>query len=541
MTTTADAALMLRELIIPRSIVRVAGAVENAEYLLQSRAGQVGLNETCFTRLCGRCGVLLDFGRELHGSLRIVCGFGTNGARIRIRLGESVGECLSELGERGSTNDHALRDVTLPLPMLSDSEFLMSGFRFAHLELLEEGAEVRIKAVNAVFVHSARPQVGRFVCSDELINRIYDTAAYTVQLCAQQYIWDGIKRDRLVWMGDLYPEIAALSCVCGDDGCIARSLDFVKAETPLPRWMNNYPMYSMWWIMNVWEYYLRSGNGAYLSAQREYFYGLLERIDGCIAEDGAFDFGINFIDWPTHGHRDEAEGVRCLAKLCAKSAAAMEAWYGTDGALADKILQKLCRRDAPVTEKKQIAALKCLSGTPLSRQEERLLTEGGAEGFSTFMSYFLLKAQSRLKGNGYALEALKEYYGGMLRLGATTFWEDFDIAWGKGDVCPVDRLPRAGERDVHGDFGRFCYAGYRHSLCHGWSAGVIPFLVEEVLGVTVSEAGYRKVRISPKLGGLRFVRADLPTPHGVLHVECRAEAEGTVTEVKAPDGVEVIG
>ena len=54
----------------------------------------------------------------------------------------------------------------------------------------------------------------------------------------------------------------------------------------------------------------------------------------------------------------------------------------------------------------------------------------------------------------------REYWGGMLSLGATTFWEDFDIAWLK-DAAPIDRFPDEGEIDVHGTYGRYCYKGYR--------------------------------------------------------------------------------
>ena len=157
------------------------------------------------------------------------------------------------------------------------------------------------------------------------------------------------------------------------------------------------------------------------------------------------------------------------------------------------------------------------------------------------MSYFLLSAQSDLAGEETALASLKQYYGGMLRLGATTFWEDFDLGWLKGDVCPVDRIPQPGQIDVHGDYGRFCYVGYRHSLCHGWSAGVIPFLIGRILGVTPLEAGYRKVKIAPHLGGLTFAKADIPTPQGILHVSCRAGEDGKVhTTVTAPEGVQVV-
>jgi hypothetical protein len=68
----------------------------------------------------------------------------------------------------------------------------------------------------------------------------------------------------------------------------------------------------------------------------------------------------------------------------------------------------------------------------------------------------------------------------MLDKGATTFWEDFDLAWVEGSGR-IDEFPKNGEKDIHGDCGDYCYVGFRHSLCHGWSAGVIAFMKEENL------------------------------------------------------------
>jgi hypothetical protein len=93
---------------------------------------------------------------------------------------------------------------------------------------------------------------------------------------------------------------------------------------------------------------------------------------------------------------------------------------------------------------------------------------------STFMSYYILSAVASFDKDA-AVRMMKEYYGAMLDKGATTFWEDFDLAWMKGS-SRIDEFPTAGERDIHGDFGAFCYKGFRHSLCHGWSAGVIEFI-----------------------------------------------------------------
>ena len=72
---------------------------------------------------------------------------------------------------------------------------------------------------------------------------------------------------------------------------------------------------------------------------------------------------------------------------------------------------------------------------------------------------------------------MKTYYGAMLSRGATTFFEDFSMGWLEGSGR-IDEFPAEGEHDLHGDFGAFCYVGFRHSLCHGWSAGVIRFLAD---------------------------------------------------------------
>ena len=58
---------------------------------------------------------------------------------------------------------------------------------------------------------------------------------------------------------------------------------------------------------------------------------------------------------------------------------------------------------------------------------------------------------------------------------ATTFWEDFDLAWLDGS-SRIDELPKEGERDLHGDYGKHCYLGFRHSFCHAWSTGILRFM-----------------------------------------------------------------
>ena len=111
----------------------------------------------------------------------------------------------------------------------------------------------------------------------------------------------------------------------------------------------------------------------------------------------------------------------------------------------------------------------------MSDEEYAKLIEGGAKGFSTFMSYYLLSAIAS-RDKQLAIDLMKEYYGAMLDRGATSFWEDFNMDWleGSGRIDEID----PSKKDLHGDYGAYCYVGLRHSLCHGWSAGVAKFIKE---------------------------------------------------------------
>ena len=128
----------------------------------------------------------------------------------------------------------------------------------------------------------------------------------------------------------------------------------------------------------------------------------------------------------------------------------------------------------------------------------------------------------------------------MLDLGATTFWEDFDINWAKNCSKLDEILPEDSQKtDIHGDFGGYCYEGYRHSLCHGWASGAVPFLAECVAGIEIAEPGCKKIRISPKMCGLDFIKVSYPTPLGILKAEIRRSGNGFSTEYSAPEGMTV--
>ena len=57
---------------------------------------------------------------------------------------------------------------------------------------------------------------GSFESSDPLLNRIWETGAYTAHLCMQDGLWDAPKRDRGRWAGDIDVEGRVISTAFGD-------------------------------------------------------------------------------------------------------------------------------------------------------------------------------------------------------------------------------------------------------------------------------------------------------------------------------------
>jgi hypothetical protein len=128
----------------------------------------------------------------------------------------------------------------------------------------------------------------------------------------------------------------------------------------------------------------------------------------------------------------------------------------------------------------------------------------------------------------------------MFDFGATTFWEDFDLGWTK-NAYGIDELPKEGKCDIHGDNGKFCYHGFRHSLCHGWASGPTSWLSQHVLGFEVVEPGCKVVKIVPHLGNLEWAEGSFPTPYGDITISHKKGSDGKIkSEIKAPRGVKVI-
>jgi len=544
---------LTRQFVSPVKILWQTGNIKNSSQLLKPGIGQADLanREISVFKNEGtgeNASILLDFGKELQGGLEIVTGMwgpANKPLNVRIRFGESASEAMSDIGEKGATNDHAIRDFKTLVPWLGKIQIGETGFRFVRIDFLDDNAELQLKEVRAIFTYRDIPYLGSFKSSDERLNKIWETGAYTVHLNMQEYLWDGIKRDRLVWVGDLHPEVATVNTVFGYNEVVPKSLDLSRDVTPLTGWMNGISTYSMWWIILHYDWYMHHGNLDYLKEQKEYLNGLVRQIISKIGDDNRENMdGTRFLDWPSS---ENPEGIHAGLQ-------AMTVWSLSTAAKLSEILgdietERLCTETVNRLKQyipdsngsKQAAALMAIAGIiPAEQANNEVLSVGGAANFSTFYGYYMLEAKAKAGDYQGAIDVIREYWGAMIDLGATTFWEDFNLEW-LPNAARIDVLVPEGKEDIHGDYGAYCYLGFRHSLCHGWASGPTAWLTEHVLGIKVVGAGAKEIRVKPNLGDLAFAEGTFPTPYGILYVKHKRQKNGKMkTEIKAPRGIKII-
>lgn len=525
---------------LPVRVVKEENA-SNSSLLLSSDARHPSFNkhDVCIIKKGGY--IILDFGKEIAGGVDITTQYdlSVKSSKLHVVFGESVSEAMSNLGEKNSGNFHSVRDTVIDVVPYSQFSFGSTGFRFVKVEAVD--SDIGIRTLCARMVARDAKLIGSFECSDEILNRIWQTAVYTVYLNMQEYLYDGIKRDRLVWAGDMYPEVKTILYTFGDNEVIKKTLDYAKNECNESLWMNKIPSYTLWWIKIHRDLYYYSGDIDYLKEQEVFVEKVLEKIKGCISDEGEVCFDRYFTDWSTEGTEDIHLSFRSC--LLMGIDAIREVLSILDNNKADECIilrEKVLKIVPECYGSKQAAGMSSFSGLCDAKKiNDEILSIEPLKGLSAFYGYFVLIARTLAKDAKGAIDVMKGYWGKMLEMGATTFWEDFDVEWAE-NASPITEVVPEGKKDIHGDFGRFCYEGFRHSLCHGWSSGPAAFMSEYILGVKISEPGCKVIRIEPDLGGLTYAKGTVPTPYGEIKVSHKIVDGKITTEVSAPDEITII-
>lgn len=233
--------------------------------------------------------------------------------------------------------------------------------------------------------------------------------------------------------------------------------------------------YSIWWLLIQRDWYYYQGDLAYLKEQKDYLTGLLRLLISKVGDDGVekLDGGGRFLDWPSSENPVAIDaGLQALMLQAMKAGNELCKVLGEDALAAEceavgnrmtkaasKVIKPFLKSgvapDAPGS--KQAASLLALAG--LMKPEEadrRYLAVNGGHGFSTFYGYYMLRAMAAAGQLSRGDRRDTPILGCELDLGATTFWEDFNLDWLPG-ASRIDELVPVGKKDIHGDYGAYCY------------------------------------------------------------------------------------
>ncbi|WP_442587294.1 alpha-L-rhamnosidase-related protein [Pedobacter sp. AW31-3R] len=479
--------------------------------------------------------LLVDFGRETFGFIRL---HGLKGrGEVAIYYGESPEEALSI--DHGETLDR----LDVQFDQKKDTlTTLTKAFRYVNVQL---APGMTVDSVSMLYEYAPVKDRGSFHCSDEEINKIYDVAKYTFHLNTREFFIDGIKRDRWIWSGDAYQSFLMNYYLLYDSPTVTRTLLALRGKDPVTSHTNTIMDYTFYWFMGIQDYYLYTGDRSFV----EQFYPRMKTLmDYCLSrtnKNGMLE-GLAgdwvFIDW--------AEGLSKQGELSFEQllfARSLET-MATSAALIN-------HQEDAVTYGEMAKKLKSAIMAKYWNKEKQALVHSSIDGkqtdnvtrysnmFGIFFGYFNADQQQGVKKNvllndkvqkittpymrfyelealcalgeqSYVLKEMKAYWGGMLKEGATSFWEEYDPSK-KG----AEHLSMYGR-----PFGK--------SLCHAWGASPLYLLGKYYLGIKPLSPAYETWEVVPELGGLKWMEGKVPTPAGEIELYCSTKE----IRVKSPVG-----
>jgi hypothetical protein len=480
--------------------------------------------------------LVLGFGRECTGRLRIVSDSPAP-MRLELQYGESAEEALSN-PYLGATEVYVPSFGTVYGPK--------SAFQYALVRFLGGTSPLRFKAIDADFIYYPVKQMGSFESSDPVVNKIWQTGAYTAHLCMQDLILDGPKRDRMCLAGGLDISARVISDVFGDRFLIDKSLKDLIAGVgnPVKNDVNGIPGYSALWVMTEADYFRHTGDLEHLKSVLDSLRGLLEYMATQIDDKGLFRNTNNrstFVDWSPDLDQDSAESRRVtlmeflrafgdgawLLEQAGDATAAQKFRQIAEKLRADTLQNSLDPARNIFGDRWQTNAMAIYSGLadPAQRAAvwENILSRTYRFNVTPHFNYYAISAMADAGRRSQAADWIVDYWGGMLRPDTTTFWEGYDSRW------PKEHFHAHLQTD-HGE-------GYFVSLCHGWSSGPTAWLMEQVLGIQPTAAGFSNVSIRPDLCGMKYARGAEPCPRGLLKVDYRHDDSDFQAAIELPEGV----
>ncbi len=443
-------------------------------------------------------GTLYDFGRELFAKLDFGCESG-----LTAYYGETVEEATDTANtlifEKVGAGEHSL---------------VPRAFRYVLLTGEASGVKAELELVH-------EEQIAKFSCDRPEVEKIFDVCAYTFHLNSREFLLDGIKRDRWCWSGDAYQSYMVNDYLFADRALNRRTITALYGKPPVLEHINTINDYSALLIIGTWEYYFTTGDIDFIRFIYPRAKALYDFIVSRLDENGLVVSRPGdwiFIDWSDI----DKDGPLCAEQILLWQAHNAMAWL-TEAVGGAKSDVDLCNKRADslkalINEKywdneKQAfidsftsgrrhvtrhAAIFAILYDFVDKKTADLLVEKVLENDSItkittpYFELYELMALCKLGHIEYAQNMIDSYWGGMLKLGATSIWEQYD--------------PTQSGAEHYGMYGM----RYGKSLCHAWGSGPVYLLGRYCVGVRPTSVGTKTFEVAPRPGLYRSFDAVVP-------------------------------
>lgn len=454
-------------------------------------------------------GVLYDFGKELFGFLYV------SDVKASESIHVSYGESLEEAVD--VENSILFEDVS------GENRYKLRQRAFRYIYLT--GAENA--NIHAELEYLPIEYKGSFRCDDEDVNKIWDVCAYTLHLNMREVLTEAIKRDRWLWGGDAYQAFKFNNYLFFDKEIVRRSTIALRGKEPFNEHINTITDYSLYWVIGLHEYYVTYGDIEFIKNIYDKAVSLMEFCEAREDDKGFIVKKNNdwiFVDWSDI----DKDGAVCAEQMlyiaANKAMAALTRLVGADPSSYEEKYSRLIETTNKFFWKEEKGAyIDCYESgkNHISRHAnvfailydvaneeqkakiiENVLENDKITKITTpYFEGFELDVMEKIGHFDFIENVIKTYWKGMLDLGATTVWEEYN-----------PNLSGAQHYEMYGN-------KYGKSLCHAWGASPIYLLGKYYLGVTPTSSGYETFEVKPYLGGFKFIDGVVPIKDGSVRVK----------------------
>ncbi|QUD90620.1 alpha-L-rhamnosidase-related protein [Phenylobacterium montanum] len=431
------------------------------------------------------------------------------------------------------------------------SPFWWRTWRFVEISVKTGDQPLTLDSFQALETRYPFAQTGRFVSSDDELNRVWRIGWDTARLDAHETYMDTAYWEQLQYIGDTRLQMLISYAVSGDPRLAVQALDAFDAssvvegipQSAYPSTSKNLiPPFALLWIDSLHDYWMRQPDRAVLKRTLPGARAVLDWYAPYLREAGVLRMtpGWLFVDWrPTLSEmnpRHEARPDSCVITLmyygALRDAADLETAVGSrrkareDQNQAAKVRTGLLSQcwsderglfaDAPAKTRfsQHANALAVLYDlVPRARQREvldRITTRAGAlqapDGIIPVTYYFAFYLAEAFDHAGLADRYLGmlQPWREMVRRGFTTYPENPDPS---------------------------------RSDSHAWSAHPTAGLLTYVAGIHPAAPGFARVRIEPHLGPLTRLDAAAAHPLGLIETLYVLGEHGGSATITLPAGL----